>query len=565
MGGSLGFASMNFHSIHTDLFGASLMSSNPHEEVVDKFDVRRHGGGMGVWLSIWAWCWIGSLSVGFLFGAAVINDQSPAWGFYISIIFFALVFLLNVVCPEVRRSSHRQPDAEMNARLDAFRRLARGEVMMHRVKTSPKWWGEEVYHGAMLSLEILRQPGFAIMAVYAAWIYAQFVLMVVLLGSLASKLYHLESPNVGLHVAGLALGALLAVPFQKANLFSRSRQSQVNNNKATLEEKVAGTSHLFRRAIFTMLLPVTGGSYTAVSSGPPIHIGAPTMFAIFIGFLSSLAISECNGIIMETFDTSDLWPETTDRQRGEAQRGTNYSSFPRVTAGFAVIHTLAFIFAAEATALGDCITRALGQQVTAGIGAGVLLLFTILLSLVLARFKKVQIIPDSRLVEMDGIVEARRKSISALAATPEDPRAIEENEQAWRSVMAGHPVTKTRRMNLLELGSLSRWQEIRKRNKLVDEADHLNRKALGRGLGALDEHVRGSAHDLLNKAGPGKMGPRGLFPGENGVGNVAEEMELDDFNIGGTSEEKITPSLLIDGQDVLGKDGTETDEQQRHR
>ncbi|KAK5992391.1 hypothetical protein PT974_05795 [Cladobotryum mycophilum] len=52
MGGCLGFASMNFHSILTDIFGASLMSSNPHQEVVDRYDARRHGGGMGVWLGI---------------------------------------------------------------------------------------------------------------------------------------------------------------------------------------------------------------------------------------------------------------------------------------------------------------------------------------------------------------------------------------------------------------------------------------------------------------------------------------------------------------------------------
>ncbi len=39
---------MNFHSILTDLFGASLMSTNPHQEIVDRHDVRRHGGGMGV-------------------------------------------------------------------------------------------------------------------------------------------------------------------------------------------------------------------------------------------------------------------------------------------------------------------------------------------------------------------------------------------------------------------------------------------------------------------------------------------------------------------------------------
>jgi len=53
MGVALGFGSMNFHSILTDLFGGSLMSRNPHGELVDYCDVRRHGGGLGVWLGIW--------------------------------------------------------------------------------------------------------------------------------------------------------------------------------------------------------------------------------------------------------------------------------------------------------------------------------------------------------------------------------------------------------------------------------------------------------------------------------------------------------------------------------
>lgn len=504
MGGALGVASMNFHSILTDLFGSSLMSSNPHEEVVDEYDARRHGGGMGVWLGIWTWCWIGSLGVGFLVGASIIDSQPPVWGFYISIILIAVVLFLNVLCPEVRRSSYRRSVAEVRTGSDISRRLARGETKMHRVKTGPKWWGEEVYHGIVLSLEMLRQPGFAVVAVYSAWIYAQVVLIIVLLGSLASNVYRLSSPRVGLCVGAIALGALLAVPFQKANLFSRSRRSKVNSNRATLEKRMARTSHLLRRAIFTILLPIAGGCYAAVSSGPPIHISGPTIFAIFIGFLSSLAISECNGLLMETFDTSDLWPGMIGRQRGEAQKRTNYSSFPRVTAGYAIVHTLAFIFAAGATALGGYITRTLGQQVTTGLVAGILFFFTILLLLVIVRWKKVQIIPESKTKEMDKLVAARRKSTALLEAMPNDPQAIEENDQAWRPAMMGNPVTKMRRMNLLELGNLSRWQEIRKRNKLIDEGAHPNREAFDQGLEALDEHFRSSAQDIFQRSLRGK-------------------------------------------------------------
>lgn len=155
------------------------MSSIPHQEVVDQFDVRRHGSGLGVWLSIWTWCWIGSLSVGFLIGAVVIESLPPSWGLYISIILIGLVLVMNVLCPEVRRALWRRSATEVKKGTTISRRLARGEVMMHRIKDGPRWWGQEVYHGIALSLEMLRQPGFVVMAVYTAWIYAQVVLIIV--------------------------------------------------------------------------------------------------------------------------------------------------------------------------------------------------------------------------------------------------------------------------------------------------------------------------------------------------------------------------------------------------
>ncbi|KAK0103973.1 hypothetical protein ONS96_005078 [Cadophora gregata f. sp. sojae] len=177
MGFCLGFANMNFKQMLTDLFGASLQSTNPHQEHVDEFDVRRHGGGMGVWLGLWTWCALGSIGIGFMIGAVIINTLNPAWGFYVSICIIAFVMLLNVLCPEVRRSAFRRSVAEVVNDGDVSRRLARGEVKMHMVQTGPKWWGEEFHFGVMLSQKMLRQPGFLIMALYTAWIYGQQVLI----------------------------------------------------------------------------------------------------------------------------------------------------------------------------------------------------------------------------------------------------------------------------------------------------------------------------------------------------------------------------------------------------
>ncbi|OIW23614.1 hypothetical protein CONLIGDRAFT_686540 [Coniochaeta ligniaria NRRL 30616] len=496
MGLALGFASMNFHSILTDLFGASLMSGNPHQEVVDEHDVRRHGGGMGVWLGIWTWCFTGSLGIGFLIGAGVINSLNPSWGFYISIVLIVVVLVLNVFCPEVRRSAYRRSVVEVRKGTDVSRRLARGEVMMHRVKDGPTWWGQEVYHGILLSLEMLRQPGFAIIAVYTGWIYAQVVLIIVLLGSLTSRSYLLRSPLVGTCVAFISIGALTAVPFQKANIWSRGRHHQGMTNELTMVDKqFSWTSHLLRRAIFCIVLPLAGFAYTMSSGGRPIPIEVPVLFATLIGHLSGLAMSECNGLVMETFDTSDLQPGMTGRPRGlssKSQKRTNYSSFPRVTAGLACCHTFGFIFAAGATALGGMAQRDLGQKAATGVVAGILLVLTLLLLAVLVRFKNVQIIPEAKKVEMEKWTNIRRESIRRRSVTPVSggrrwslapvPQPAFANtmteEELWRPAIIGNPSSKERRVNVLELGHLTRWTEIRKKNRLIDESNHLNRAAL---------------------------------------------------------------------------------------
>lgn len=515
MGLALGFASMNFHSILTDLFGASLMSGNPHQEVVDQHDVRRHGGGMGVWLGIWTWCFTGSLGVGFLIGASVINSLNPSWGFYISIVLIVVVLILNVFCPEVRRSAYRRSVVEVRKGTEVSRRLARGEVKMHRVKDGPTWWGQEVYHGILLSLEMLRQPGFAIIAVYTGWIYAQVVLFIVLLGSLTSRSYLLRSPLVGTCVAFISIGALAAVPFQKANVFSRGRHHQGMTNELTMVDKqFSWTSHLLRRAIFCIVLPLAGFAYTMSSGGPPIPVEVPVLFAALIGHLSGLAMSECNGLIMETFDTSDLQPGMTGRPRGmssKSSKGTNYSSFPRVTAGLACCHTFSFIFAAGATALGGMAQRDLGQKAATGVVAGILFVLTLLLLAALIRFKNVQIIPEVKKVEMEKWTNIRRESIRrrsvasvsgtrrwSLTPARNDPAFANPltEEEMWRPVIIGNPSSKERRVNVLELGHLTRWTEIRKKNRLIDESNHLNRAALGSARDA----VVGEAQEIGAKA-----------------------------------------------------------------
>ena len=132
LGFALGFAHINFKATLLDLFGASLQSEFPHGEVVILDDIRRHGGGMGLWLGIWSWCYLGSLSVGFLIGADIVSGLQVAWGFYISVMLIVLMLFLNVLAPETRRSPHRRSMQEVelpNARVS--RRVGRGEIKMH--------------------------------------------------------------------------------------------------------------------------------------------------------------------------------------------------------------------------------------------------------------------------------------------------------------------------------------------------------------------------------------------------------------------------------------------------
>lgn len=278
----------------------------------------------------------------------------------------------------------------------------------------------------------------------------------------------------------LPLGALLAVPFQKASIFSRARRHPQRTNSMTFEKRVTWTSHLVRRAIFTLILPFASMAYTLSSSGPPTPFIIPVLFVGLIGFLSNLAIAECMGIVMEAFDTSDLQPGMTGRPRGSSgertqYKRTNYSSYPRISSAIAIIQGLGFLIAAGAYGVGGSVQKRLGQVATTGVMAGILLVLTIGVLGILIRWKEVQIIPDSKTGEMELWERQRRESIKLQedAANTGDPAAelAAEEDEPWRPVIIGNPSGKTRRMSILELGNLTRWSEIRRRNRFINEQE----------------------------------------------------------------------------------------------
>ncbi|KAK5109913.1 hypothetical protein LTR62_006402 [Meristemomyces frigidus] len=461
---AMGFANINQLPTLFDLFGCSLMSEAPHQEIVVTDDVRRQGGGVGIWLGIWSFCFVGSLSIGFCIGACIISSLDPSWGFYIVVILLALSLVINVITPETRRAPYRRSIAHFFDETEPEklrRRVARGEVKLHISNDGPKWWWQEVWAGVILTTRMVRQPGFFVLMFYIAWIYAQVTLVILLLGTLLSRDYAWQPQYVGLASLSLAIGALLAVPLAKASVLSRSRFTPQRTDSMTMRgPRLTWSSHLIRRCIFTLLLPFAALAYTLSAPGPTLHWSSPTIFCGLVGFLSNLAIAECVGLIMEVFDTCDLQPGVNTKHRLQSmaestrRRRTNYSSFPRVCAGFFAAQSLGFFLAAISTAVSGIVTRALGAQEAVACVAGILLVITVLFMAVMYRYREEQVIPTSVFTRA-----TTKKGSLAWGPGAEDPE--------WQPVIIGNPSGKMRRVNLLELGDLSRWTEIRRLNKLV--------------------------------------------------------------------------------------------------
>lgn len=245
----------------------------------------------------------------------------------------------------------------------------------------------------------------------------------------------------------MAIGAAFAVPFQKASIFSRARFSPPRTNSMTFRRTTLWSSHFVRRVCFMVVLPLSAIAYAVTSYGPPMPVAIPCVLAAAIGYLSNLAIAECLGLMMETFDTSDLQPGMTGRpfRRSAFDRSgmlrTNFSCYPRVSSAVAVTQTIGFLLTAAATGLCGRVIRRFGAQISSSVVAGILLCLTFFLSCVLWRWRNVQLIPSQA-------------------------QQMEPRNNSWQPTILGHPSGLKRKLNVLELGSQTRWSEIRRRNRL---------------------------------------------------------------------------------------------------
>ena len=226
-GFALGFVNINLQATLLDLFGASLQSGNPHQEVVDLYDVRRHGGGMGLWLGLWSWCYVGSISIGFFIGTLVVENADVTWGFWISLMLVMMVLLLNVIGPEVRRSAYRRTVAEVMGDKGHINRVSRGEVKMHLKSAGPYWWGEEVKAGMELCWKMLQQPGFAVLAVYIGWAYAHFTLVLMVCSYMPRVFFC--SQNIAFGSIDLSLLSLQTCPCRLVRAGTWNRGAPCNS------------------------------------------------------------------------------------------------------------------------------------------------------------------------------------------------------------------------------------------------------------------------------------------------------------------------------------------------
>ncbi|RYO99746.1 hypothetical protein DL764_006734 [Monosporascus ibericus] len=210
------------------------------------------------------------------------------------------------------------------------------------------------------------------------------------------------------------------------------------------------------------------------------------------------------------------------------------------------------------------------------------------------RFRKVEIIPKSKTGEMNIWNKEHRDSATRQASMitefkasgRKDLSSIPEDDVGWIPLVLGNPSSTHRRINILELGSLTRWTEIRKRNHLIDQGPHahLNRDAVAlareelgkrgtelmsdvqRGKGAVGKVVRKvSKRSLRGKRGydsdpstPGFELQNLSSPGPSG-GGVAHrhapfpgEDLADECVVGQAVPEEGEDAVFVDDESPLG-------------
>ncbi|KAI5821423.1 hypothetical protein BZA77DRAFT_299532 [Pyronema omphalodes] len=193
-----GFAFMNCFATLLDLFGpdtgACCRGGVVFNNIVPMEGQNQYqgveGGEAGVragaWIGLFTWMFVGSAGCGYLFGKVVVARTTLAWGFWIVAILTGVLIVLVVTVPEVRPPWKTvQIDGTLSGTgnrrsISGFAEsevVERGEIKMVMFGSSPKWWWEEVSAGFFLSVKMMRQRGFLLVALYFGWIIGNQVLL----------------------------------------------------------------------------------------------------------------------------------------------------------------------------------------------------------------------------------------------------------------------------------------------------------------------------------------------------------------------------------------------------
>lgn len=194
----LGFAFMNSMATIIDVFGPDtgaccrggvVYNNRIPLEGHDQYNAIPGGEAgvrMGIWVGVFTWLLVASPCLGYLFGKITISRTTPAWGFWTVAILAGFLLISIIIAPEVRppwkkirivpvRNASRRSRTTMIAGPET---VEKGEIRMVMFGSPPNWWWEEVSAGVSLTLRMLQQYGFLVVAIYFGWVFGHIVVVI---------------------------------------------------------------------------------------------------------------------------------------------------------------------------------------------------------------------------------------------------------------------------------------------------------------------------------------------------------------------------------------------------
>ena len=332
----LGFANVNILAELTDMWGVDTGRCcragvySPSELIMG--DERRRvsrGGGLGVWVGLWASIMVGGASMGYSFGVLIRETLHIAWGFWIIIIEGAILVGCLVLTPETRlvRSTplngNRILPQTSQSPLENVGQRNRGELRRMVSGKDTKWWWQEVWAGWVLMKRMCSQSGFLLILLFSVWAFCTVCMVQQLLYRILISAYTVPPPDIAICVLAIPLGAALSIPFQVTFARCRSRlpngPRSYNNMTTNLirmsphpadRHQIHAYPFTYYIFVVTFVGAVVGfavAAEVAMDEGrSPGSWWILVMFSAMVGWAGALALAETTKIIMDIWDLSGL-------------------------------------------------------------------------------------------------------------------------------------------------------------------------------------------------------------------------------------------------------------------